>query len=219
MVSPSGVGTRHPLAMDLAVLSAPFADSALGQITLGRDVLPWIKSMASKGLAPGTVNTRYTNMRTVLRAAKAERRLRQDPTEGAKLPPQRRKDAAMAIPAPGQVSVILAAAQPQWRAFFAIAAFAGARLGEVAGLHVGDVSFLTREIELRRQVQRLNGGELDIRAPKYQSERAVPAPDGLLTMLSEHVRLFTLGQPDSWLFPNDTLTRPVHQNTVGYAWR
>jgi integrase len=125
----------------------------------------------------------------------------------------------MAIPTTEQVSAILRVAKPEWRAFFAVAAFAGARLGEVAGLQVADVHFLAREIELQRQVQRLNGGELDIRPPKYQSERTVPAPDALLTMLAEHVRLFTLGQPDSWLFPNDMLTRPVHQNTVGYAWR
>lgn len=70
------------LAMDLAVLNAPFVDRPLREITLGRDVQPWIKAMSARGLAPGTISTRMTNVRTVLRAAKADRRMKHDPTDG-----------------------------------------------------------------------------------------------------------------------------------------
>ena len=43
---------------------------------------------------------------------------------------------------------------------------------------------------------------MEIRPPKYASERSVYAPEGLVTMLSEHVRVYRPnGEPDRWLFP------------------
>ena len=46
------------------------------------------------------------------------------------------------------------------------------------------------------QVQRLNGA-IEVRLPKYNSERTVHVPDAMLQMLSEHV---ALGLPYGWLF-------------------
>jgi integrase len=44
-------------------------------------------------------------------------------------------------------------------------------------------------------------------------------PDGLLEVLSEHIRLYRPnGEPDRWLFPGE-LDQPLHQNSVGYWWR
>jgi hypothetical protein len=43
----------------------------------------WIKSMISRGLAPGTVHTRANNVRAVLRGAVADRVIPRDPSEGA----------------------------------------------------------------------------------------------------------------------------------------
>jgi integrase len=82
-----------------------------------------------------------------------------------------------------------------------LCAFGGLRLGECAALKVSDVDFLKREIDVRRQVQRANQHQVEIRAPKYGSERTIYAPDALITMLSEHVRLYRPGDdPDRWLF-------------------
>lgn len=78
---------------------------------------------------------------------------------------------------------------------------------------------LKREIDVRRQVQRANQHQVEIRAPKYGSKRTIYAPDALITMLSEHVRLYRPGDdPDRWLFPGE-LDQPLHQNSVGYWWR
>ncbi|MDT5321823.1 MAG: hypothetical protein QOD88_4345 [Mycobacterium sp.] len=44
-------------------------------------------------------------------------------------------------------------------------------------------------------------------------------PEGLIDMLSEHVRVFRPdGEPDRWLFPGEG-EHPLHQNSVGYLWR
>jgi integrase len=74
---------------------------------------------------------------------------------------------------------------------------------------------------VRRQVQWLGEGNAEIRAPKYGSERTVYAPDGLLSLLAEHVHRFRAGDDaDRWVFPNgrdDSL--PMHAAMAAYEWR
>jgi len=114
---------------------------------------------------------------------------------------------------------VLAVEDTGHRALFALCAFAGLRLGEAAALQVGDVDFLARTIHVARQVQRENGGGVEIKLPKYGSERQVYAADGLLTILAEHIAAARLtGAPEAWLFPGGD-GQPAHQNTVGHWWR
>ena len=102
----------------------------------------------------------------------------------------------------------------RFRAFVGLCAFAGLRLGETAALQVGDIDFRRRQVHVRRQVQRING-DIEIRLPKYNSERTVHVPDPMLQTLSEHV---ALGLPADWLFA-EAGDVPPHQNTVGHRWR
>ncbi|MGH3640072.1 MAG: tyrosine-type recombinase/integrase [Mycobacterium sp.] len=60
---------------------------------------------------------------------------------------------------------------------------------------------------------------MDIRPPKYGSERTVYVPEDLMPILSEHVRLHVPGDdPERWMFPGDG-DDPLHQNSAGYLWR
>ncbi len=209
-------GTRR--AMDLALRS-----SGLGRIPLGKlrrsHVETWIKRMSSDGLAPGTAKTRLNNVRAVLRAAVRDRAIAVDPSDNVTLPRDRRRDAAMVLPTTEQIAAVMTTAEPWFEAFVALAAFAGLRLGEAAGLQVGDINFLSRSMHVRRQVQRGNAGALEIRAPKYGSERTVFLADGLLELLSRHIATHRPGDdPHRWLF-EATPGRPPHQNTVGHQWR
>jgi hypothetical protein len=51
---------------------------------------------------------------------------------------------------------------------------------------VGDIDFIRREIHVQRQVQWTDDGQMEIRRPKYGSERTVYAPEGLVTSPLEH---------------------------------
>jgi integrase len=213
--------------MELAVHSTTFAGKRLRSITRA-DVEAWVKAMATqdrgegkpRGLAPGTIHTRFSNVRTVLRAAVADRKIPVDPTLGVKLPKTRRAEVAMRIPSVDEVRRLLAAAAPEYQALIALCAFGGLRLGEAAALRVGDIDFLGRSIAVVRQVQRSNGGQVEIRPPKHGSERTVSAADGLLQILAQHVALRGLqGVLGAWMFPGEREGQPAHQNTVGYAWR
>ncbi len=80
---------------------------------------------------------------------------------------------------------------------------------------------MRKEIRVQRQVQWTDDGQMEIRGPKYGSERTVYVPEALVTMLAEHLRLYQPGDdPDRWLFPgarNDQL--PAHAATVARWWR
>lgn len=204
--------------MALAARSVTFGQTPLRALRRSH-VEHWVKAMDGRGLAPGTIKTRFNNVRAVLRAAVRDKLITSDPSEGVTLPRARRGGATEELPTDTQVRGLLAATDPRFRAFVALAAFAGLRLGEAAAVQVGDVDFLRRTLRVSRQVQRENGGGVEIRAPKYGSERTVYLPDALVQLLAQHVEHHAPGDdPARWLFegrPGD----PPHQNTVGYWWR
>ncbi|MGV9870134.1 tyrosine-type recombinase/integrase [Rhodococcus koreensis] len=205
-------------AMNLAADGVTFGDVTMADLRPSH-LETWVKAMQVKPLAPGTIRTRFNNVRSVLRAARRDKVLAHDPSENITLPRRRRAEAAMVIPTPEEVGALLRAADEDFDAFVGLCAFVGLRLGEAAALQVGDVDFLRREIHVKRQVQRANGHAVEIRAPKYGSERTVPAPDGLLKLVSIHVAKWRPGDdPTRWLFPGEG-QHPWHQNSVGYRWR
>jgi integrase len=210
-------GTRTN--MDLVIGAVPFGDVPLTDLRASH-LESWVASMAQT-FAPSTVRSRFANVRTVIRAAVADRRMPRDVTGRVRLPRARKASAAMTIPTTEQVGAVIQVAEPEFSALIAVCAFAGLRLGEASALKVSDVDFLHREIHVSRQVQWPGDGPAEIRGPKYGSERAVCAPDGLLTLLAEHVRQYRPGDdPGRWLFPNGRdETLPMHAGMVAYQWR
>jgi integrase len=107
------------------------------------------------------------------------------------------------------------------RVFVAVSAFAGTRRGETSAVRVSDCDFLRKELRIERQVQWTEDGRMEIRPPKYGSERTVYIPDGLVTILAEYIRVHRPGDDaDRYLFPgsrDDTV--PAHAATVGRSWR
>src|SRR3954447_25810574 len=205
------------LAMSLAARSVPFAGKPMKQARRS-DVETWIKQMNAAGLAPGTIKTRYVNVRSVFRAAVKDRVIVSDPTDGVRLPRGRRADVAMSIPTPEEVGQLMAVADGRFQPFIALCAFAGLRLGEAAGVQLGDIDFLRKSLKVSRQVQRVNGGAIDVRTPKYGSERVVYLADSLVNVLAEHVTAHGTTGSARWLFTGEG-DDPPHQNTVGYWWR
>ncbi len=141
-----------------------------------------------------------------------------DPGEGITLPRRRRQAAAMKIPTLVEVGGLLDAALPSFRPFLGLCAFAGLRLGEAAGLQIGDIDFLRRSLTVSRQIQRENGG-FEVRPPKWGSERVVYLAPTLVNMVSEYVTEYRadVGR-HRWLFTGEG-EDPPHQNTVSSRWR
>lgn len=116
---------------------------------------------------------------------------------------------------------VIRAADEPFAAFIAVCSFAGTRRGEASALKVSDVSFLRKELRVERQVQWTADGRMEIRPPKYGSERTIYIPDGLVKILAEYVRLYRPGDdPDRYLFPGSRDPNlPAHAATVSRSWR
>jgi integrase len=156
--------------------------------------MPTTASVAHRGvdqgdagaeLEPTTIRTRYTNARTVIRAAVRDRIMACDVASQIKLPRTRKASAAMSIPTPEQVGNALRTSDGWFAADITACLFAGLRRAGASALQVGDIDFLRRELRVVRQVQWTDDGRMEIRGPKYGSERKVYIPDQLVTMLSE----------------------------------
>lgn len=210
---------------DLAIAGVTFGDMPLRAIRRSH-VEAWVKQM-STSLAPSTIDTRFTIVRGVFRAAVADRLIPSDPTLGVVLPRKRKAEAAMSIPTNADVATLLNAAEPPNRpksrpgftAFVALCAFAGLRRGEALGVQVGDIDFLARTLRIKRQIQRAKAADIAtgkdlveavagitviVRSPKYESERTIYLPDEVVGILSEHLRQHTpTGEPS----PQETFLR------------
>jgi integrase len=214
-------------AVRLAAGSVTFADVPLGALRRSH-IETWIKTMQSErskgkgtaaqpGLSPGTIRTRFTSVRGVLAAAVSDRLISANPRDGVTLPRLRSREAAMVLPNAAQVRALMDAVPSHWRAYVAVCAFAGLRLGEASALRVSDVDFLRRTIAVSRQMQGC-GSSVQVRAPKYGSERVIYAPAGLTELLSVHVAGHRPGDdPDRWLFGDGK--RAVPPGTIGPMWR
>ena len=123
----------------------------------------WVKKMDAAGLAPGTVCTRYNNVRSVFRAAKRDNYLGPIRPTGstcrASAAPRRRS-----MPTTAEIGKIMAAADVSFRPLIALCAFAGLRLGEAAAVKIDDVGFLRHTLTVVRQVQRGAARAFDMNA-------------------------------------------------------
>ncbi|GAA0036467.1 site-specific integrase [Brevibacterium metallidurans] len=208
---------------DLSIASTGLADFPIKSIRKSH-IESWVKRLVGNGLAASTIKTRYVVVRSAFRAAVADRFIVEDPCTGVALPRLRKREAAMRIPTPEQVGRLVACAdsgrlstRKGFGAYVQLAAFAGLRLGEAAGVQVGDIDFLRRELRVRRQVQR-DGSTFAVRAPKYGSERTVYLPDALVHALAQHVAKHAPGDdPTRWLFPYRE--GPLYDNAVIWRWR
>jgi integrase len=91
------------------------------------------------------------------------------------------------------------------------------RLGEAAGLQLGDVDFLRRTLRVRRQIQgQVNSKTTEV-DPKYESSRVVYLPEPLVRELAEHVRSHPPMGPEGWLLANGIYV--WNRNSASNQWR
>lgn len=189
--------TSTERAADLVRRSVPFGDVPLMRLRTSH-LEAWVKAMDASGLAATTVASRMNTARACLKAAVRDRIIATDPSVGVRLPRRRKAEQAMHVPTPDEVGAALAATVPYMRPVLALAAFGGLRLGEACAVQAADVDFLRRQLKVRRQVQRRKGGGVDVRPPKYGSERTVHLPDGVLAVLAQHLETYGAAE-GGWL--------------------
>ncbi len=207
-------GTRE--AAQTAIQSVPWKGEGIGTVRPSA-VQSWVTGETKRGLAPTTVRTRLNYVQMAFRAAVLDKVIPSNPAIGIKPPRVRKAEATMKILTVDQIRAVLDAAG-DFRPFVEVCLFAGLRLGEAAGLQLGDINFLARTIDVRRQVQGSTIATTTVVLPKYGSERTVYVPGELMTALSAHVAAHGLTEPDEPLIATP-LGRLYNRNSAGEEWR
>jgi integrase len=175
----------------------------------------WVKGR-SDVLAPSTVCVCVQTVRSVLRAAVADRLIASSPANGLRLP---RADREKVVPLTHEQVVAIRGAMPaRYRAAVTLAAGAGLRQGELFGLTVDRVDWLRRTLKVDRQMVTVTGHGASLSPVKTPaSVRAIPVPDVVLRALSEHLATRPAGDDGLILTTEDA--RPVTRNNAGHLWR
>lgn len=185
-------------SFDLVGHGAAFADVPLLKIKRSH-VETWVKTMVNADLAPQTISNRIGLARSIFAAAIGDQLIAVDPTRGVKRPRARQQEFAMRIPSAEEVKTLLDSTEPFFRVAIIAGAFAGLRQGEICGLQLEDFDFLGRRLHVRRQVQRRSPHPVEVRPPKYNSERVVYLPQSVLTEVSRHLQDFGTYGDDRWI--------------------
>lgn len=203
-------GTKTAVAT--AVESVSWRQKAIRDVKHG-DLQTWVTKESERGLAASTIRTRLNYVQMAFRAAVDNQVISRNPASRVKTPRIRKREATMKILTAEQVNAALEAAG-DFRPFVAACVFAGLRLGEAAGLQVGDVNRDANMISVRRQVQGTSIPTTTITPPKAGSEREVFVPLELVDMLSGG----TNAPPDAFLF-RTPLGHLYNRNSAGEEWR
>ncbi|MFJ4999889.1 tyrosine-type recombinase/integrase [Microbacterium sp. NPDC088619] len=208
-----------------AVESVPWRLKAIRDVKHG-DVQTWVTKESERGLAASTIRTRLNYVQMAFRAAVDNQVISRNPASRVKTPRIRKREATMKILTAEQVNAALDAAG-DFRPFVAACVFAGLRLGEAAGLQVGDVNREVNTISVRRQVQGTSIPTTTITPPKAGSEREVFVPVELVDMLNPGPVPFPgteredgsgSREPEPFLF-RTPLGHLYNRNSAGEEWR
>jgi integrase len=176
----------------------------------------WLRRL-QQDLAPAYVRVVFANVSAVFNAAVDDGIIASNPCKAAsvRLP---KRDTRRVEPWPlEQVQAVIAALPERYRGTAVVAAGCGLRQGEVFGLRVGDVDFLRRRLRVEQQVKIVRS-QLEFDRPKGGKTRAVPLPDAVAEVVSEHLRRYPAGS-DGLVFTSRE-HKPINRNHFNrYVWR
>lgn len=148
-------------------------------------VQAFVKSLESKGLAPGSVRGIYHVLTQLFSAAVDDRLVSATPCQKVKLP--KADDAEVVPPTVEEVMAYMNAIGERWRAVVVTLAGSGVRIGELLGLEVADVDFLRRTIRVERQ--RNQAGRI-CPVKSRSSKRTIPVGQVVIDALAAHLAAY-----------------------------
>jgi integrase len=109
----------------------------------------------------------------------------------------------MRVGKPSDISALVVAMTPRYRALILTAAYAGCRWGELAGLRKPNLDMDGARLTVIEQAVELHGGVRIVCPPKTDAgRRVVHLPAALVDALREHIDQFVDDDPDGLVFTN-----------------
>lgn len=169
----------HRKMLDRYVLPA-FGHRRVRAISTG-DVQDFVLGLQAQGLAPNTIRNRFAAVRQVLAFAAQSKAISSNPATNVRLPTDKttgRARTEMQFLDESQLSALATAMEYPNDLLLLFMAYTGLRVGEVAGLRVGDLDLMRKQVTVRRTLQRVGGG-WEEHVPKSGKVRRVPIPGWL----------------------------------------
>lgn len=208
-----------------------FGDRAIGSV-VHSDVKGWVRLLGTgrvvdgktiRPLAPNSAHVVFTTLKAIFNAAVDDGVIRKSPCK--KVVVVGNDHVEVVPPTAAQVTALLAAIEPEYKALVILGSGVGLRLGEALGLTVPEVDFLrTRSIMVKHQLLQESPPRLG--PPKTPtSTRTVPVGDVVLQEIARHMREFPptvwldnlKGQPELLVFTG-ARGGPVSSSTFDAAW-
>ena len=150
------------------------------------DVVDWVGSLTEKGLAPATVTKVYQLFAASIEDAVTERYLGVSPCRSIELPKVRKS--AIRFLTPDEVARLADSIDPRYRALVFVAGYGGLRIGELAGLHRGDVDVERRQLRVERSASWVKGHLYLHDEPKTSAaRRSIGLPAFVMDELADHL--------------------------------
>ena len=163
------------------------------------DLETWVASLVADGKAPATVQKAWQIASGVFRLAVRDRLIALSPARDVQLPRIEHSE-----PIPLTVEEVMRLADvidPRYRALVLVGAFGGLRIGELAGLQLGDFDPLRSLIRIRRTASDVQGRVI-IGPPKTaKSIRTVVLPRSITDQVVDHIARLEQTGLEAWLFP------------------
>ena len=181
-----------------------FGALRLGEIER-RHVQRFVDELLAEGLDPSTIKNTLNPLQAIYRRALRREDVALNPTAALEMPrPEGRRER---IAAPAEAAELIAALQPEDRAVWATAMYAGLRRGELRALSWSDVDLAAGVLRLKRGWDDQEG---EIEGKSRAARRTVPIASVLRDHLVEH-KLRTGG---TGLVFGASPTRPFEPSTV-----
>lgn len=164
--------------------------AAITPVDVQRLVNTWAKKSA-----PRTVRRQYDVLRALMHAAVEADRLVKTPCRGIKLPV--RPDLDRPTITPAQLAALARAVGPDYELMVWLGAVLGLRWGECAGLRIGRIDFLNRQLTVAEQATRIAHGRITFGPPKSNAgRRSMSVPADLIGVLAGHLATRGLSAAD-----------------------
>ncbi|MCA1703025.1 MAG: site-specific integrase [Actinobacteria bacterium] len=166
----------------------------------------WVKATA-ENLSSSTVHVIYSYVKSMFAAATIDKVIASSPCVGIRLPEI--GNCEFFIPDPAQIHGLADAISERYSPIPYLAAGCGLRGGEIFGLELEQVDFLSRKIHVRQQLKRMPGvppylGELKTKT----SRRTVELPEVVQLALARHVERYPIREI---MIEDRTDIRNIHQ--------
>lgn len=155
------------------------------------------REKSGKGLSDRMIRACHAICRTALEKAVKENLIKENPTEGCKLPPKKTKEMQVLTTEEMQ-RFLIQAKEEDFYVQAILELSTGLRRGEFCALQWDDLNFKTGELQIKRQVNRVNV-ELRISEPKTRSSiRTLILPPSVLKILADYKKTVN----SKWIFPS-----------------